>query len=159
MKLLFKQRFFSWFDSFDIYDEDGRMVYEVKGKLSLGHRLKIYNKDYEYVGQVKERVVTFLPKFEIYENDEYIGVIKKKLTLLKDKYYLDFNDWKISGDIFDWNYRVEDGSGNLIMTVRKEILRLTDTYVLDIVDEKNKLYCLMIVLAIDAAKCSSDASQ
>ena len=26
MKLLFKQRFFSWFDSYDIYDENGNTV-------------------------------------------------------------------------------------------------------------------------------------
>ena len=158
MKLFFKQRFFSWFDSFDIYDENGNMVFEVKGQLSWGHLLKIYNKNYEYVGKVKERVITFLPKFEMYEEDVYIGEIKKELTLFKDRFILDFNNWKVSGDIFDWNYEVKDNNGNLIMTAKKEIFRLTDTYVLDIVDEKNKLYCLMIVLAIDAAKCSSNAS-
>ena len=31
MKLLFKQRFFSWFDSYDIYNEAGETVYTVKG--------------------------------------------------------------------------------------------------------------------------------
>ena len=36
MKLLFKQRVFSWFDSYDIYNEAGDAVYEVKG-LSLIH--------------------------------------------------------------------------------------------------------------------------
>jgi uncharacterized protein YxjI len=30
MKLLFKQRFFSWFDSYDIYNESGETVYTVK---------------------------------------------------------------------------------------------------------------------------------
>lgn len=30
MKLLFKQRLFSWFDSYDIYDEFGNTVYVVK---------------------------------------------------------------------------------------------------------------------------------
>ena len=40
MKLLFRQRFFSWFDSYDIYDEDGNTVYVVKGQLSWGHCLK-----------------------------------------------------------------------------------------------------------------------
>lgn len=29
MKLMFKQRFFSWFDSYDIYDESGAAVYTV----------------------------------------------------------------------------------------------------------------------------------
>ena len=31
MKLLFRQRFFSWFDSYDIYDENENTVYTVKG--------------------------------------------------------------------------------------------------------------------------------
>ena len=31
MKLLFKQRFFSWFDSYDIYYEDGDVAYTVEG--------------------------------------------------------------------------------------------------------------------------------
>ena len=31
MKLLFKQRFFSWFDSYDIYNEAGETVYTVEG--------------------------------------------------------------------------------------------------------------------------------
>ena len=34
MRLYFKQRFFSWFDSYDIYDEaTGEPVFTVEGKL------------------------------------------------------------------------------------------------------------------------------
>ena len=36
MKLLFRQRAFSWFDSYDIYDENENTVYVVKGQLSWG---------------------------------------------------------------------------------------------------------------------------
>ena len=36
MKLLFKQRFFSWFDSYDIFDEYGNIVYVVKGQFYWG---------------------------------------------------------------------------------------------------------------------------
>lgn len=41
-----------------------------------------------------------------------------------------------------------------IMDVHKELFQLSDTYTMDIVHEKDALLCLMIVLAIDAAKCS-----
>lgn len=34
VKLLFKQRLFSWFDSYDIYDETEQTVYVVKGQLA-----------------------------------------------------------------------------------------------------------------------------
>ena len=35
MKLLFRQRFFSWFDSYDIYDENENTVYTVKAPKSV----------------------------------------------------------------------------------------------------------------------------
>lgn len=55
MKLLFKQRFFSWFDSYDIYNEAGETVYTVEGKLSWGHCLHILDAAGNHIGTVKER--------------------------------------------------------------------------------------------------------
>ena len=66
MKLLFKQRMFSWFDSYDIYNEAGDAVYEVKGVLSWGHCLKIFGPDGAELGTVKEEVFSFLPRFALY---------------------------------------------------------------------------------------------
>ena len=64
MKLLFKQRFFSWFDSYNIYDEAGNTVYTVEGKLAWGHCLHILDADGNHIGTVQQKVLTFLPKFE-----------------------------------------------------------------------------------------------
>ena len=75
MKLLFKQRFFSWFDSYDIYNEDGQVIYQVEGKLSWGHKLVIYDQNGNEVGTVLEIVITLLPKFEIYKNNKYIKIM------------------------------------------------------------------------------------
>ena len=80
-KLLFKQRLFSWFDSYDIYDETEQTVYVVKGQLAWGHCLKIFSVYGEEVGTVKEKVLTLLPKFEVYEKERYIGCIQKELIL------------------------------------------------------------------------------
>ena len=83
MQLLFKQRLFSWFDSYDIYDESGNTVYTVKGKLSWGHLLEIYDRFDNHIGTVQERVLTFLPKFLMYINGQEIGEIRKELTFFK----------------------------------------------------------------------------
>ena len=77
MRLYFKQRFFSWFDSYDIYDEEERTVYTVKGVPSWGHCLHIYDANENQVGTVKEEILTFLPKFAMFVHDMYIGQIKK----------------------------------------------------------------------------------
>ena len=86
MKLLFKQRFFSWFDSYDIYNEDGQVIYQVEGKLSWGHKLVIYDQNGNEVGTVLEKVMTLLPKFEIYKNNEYIGCLSKELSFFTPHY-------------------------------------------------------------------------
>ena len=154
MKLLFKQRFFSWFDSYDIYDEQGNTVYTVKGELSWGHLLKVYDAKGAHVATLEQRVLTFLPKFDIYISDEYMGCISKEFTFFIPKYNINFNGWMVDGDLFEWDYTVLDGNGHTIATVSKEIFNLTDTYVLEINDPKDALCVLMLVLAIDAEKCS-----
>lgn len=154
MKLLFKQRFFSWFDNYDIYDESGNTVYVVKGQLSWGHCLKIFDRYGSEIGTVKERVLTLLPKFEIYEKNNYIGCISKEFTFIKQKYNIDFNGWHIDGSFMEWDYTIVDSHGNKIAEISKELLRMTDTYVLDISKPEDALYVLMFVLAIDAEKCS-----
>ena len=77
MKLLFKQRLFSWFDSYDIYDEAGNTYFSVEGKFGWGHCLHILDAFGNHVGTVKERVLAFLPNFELYEGERCLGRIKK----------------------------------------------------------------------------------
>ena len=154
MKLLFKQRFFSWFDSYDIYDESGETRYVVKGQLSWGHRLKIFDSFGQEVGLVQERVLTLLPKFELYVGEQYAGCVRKEFTLFKPKFHVDFNGWRVEGNFFEWDYDVLDQDGRIVATVSKELLRLTDTYVIDVDDPADALCALMLVLAIDAEKCS-----
>ena len=154
MKLLFKQRFFSWFDSYDIYDEAGRTVYTVRGQLSWGHCLKIFDACGREIGTVKERILTFLPKFEMYLGDRYVGCISKEFTFFLPKYDIDCNGWHIEGDLFEWDYQIVDSAGRRVADITKEIWNWTDTYVIDVRDPGNALCALMLVLAIDAEKCS-----
>lgn len=154
MKLLFKQRFFSWFDSYDVYNEAGETVYTVKGQLAWGHCLKIFDARGVEIGTVRERILTFLPKFEIYLENNYVGCISKELTLFRPKFNIDFNGWRMAGDWLEWDYQILSSSGKPVASVSKELLNWTDTYVIDVYDPQDALCALMLVLAIDAEKCS-----
>ena len=154
VKLLFKQRLFSWFDSYDIYDEYGNTVFVVKGQLSWGHLLKIYDAGGNEVGCIKEKIFTFLPKFEMYQGDCYIGCISKQFTLFKPKFDIDCNGWHITGDWFEWDYSIVDSVGYNIANISKEVFKLTDTYTIMVERPENVLHAFMLVLAIDAEKCS-----
>lgn len=154
MKLLFKQRFFSWFDSYDIYDENDQVQFVVEGQLSWGHCLHIYDEYEHHIGTIKEEIFTFMPKFNMFIGDEYIGRIYKEFSLFKPIFHLDCNDWEIQGNWLEWDYEIIDSRGYRIATISKELFHWTDVYVLDIVDPQDALMVLMIVLAIDAEKCS-----
>ena len=157
MRLLFKQRFFSWFDSYDIYDATGNTVFTVEGKLAWGHCLKIYDANGREVGTVRERVFAFLPKFELYLGDQYIGCITKELSLFKPRFSIDCNGWRVDGSFWEWDYSIVDPSGHTIATISKELFNWTDTYVIDVSNPQDALCSLMLVLAIDAEKCSRNS--
>lgn len=156
MKLLFKQRLFSWFDSYDIYNQAGETVYTVKGQLAWGHCLKIYDARGEEIGTVQERIFTWLPKFEMYLGERYVGCISKELTFLRPKYNIDCNGWQVEGDWFEWDYQILNSAGIPIANVSKELWNWTDTYTIDVHNPQDALCALMLVLAIDAEKCSRD---
>jgi uncharacterized protein YxjI len=157
MKLLFKQRLFSWFDSYDIYDEQGQTVYTVKGQLSWGHCLKIFDRHGREVGMVKQRVLTFMPKFELYLGEQYWGCISREFTLFRPSYNIDCNGWNIEGSFMEWDYDVKDSAGGQIASISKSLWQWTDTYVIDVADPRDALCALMLVLAIDAEKCSRNS--
>ena len=154
MKLIFKQRMFSWFDSYDIYDETGTVAYTVKGQLSWGHCLKIYDSLGYEIGTVRERILTFLPKFELYLGEQYYGCVSKELSLFRPRYNIDCRGWRVEGNFFEWDYNIVDSTGGFVASISKELFRWTDTYVIDVPNPQNALCALMLVLAIDAEKCS-----
>ncbi len=154
MRLTFKERLFTWFDSYDIYDEDGNVMFEVKGELSWGHLLRVYDSHGREVGCVQEKILSFLPKFEIFRGNDYAGCIKKEFTFFMPSFDIDYRGWYVRGDFFEWDYTILNSANKKVATVYKELLHLTDTYIIDVRDSRDVLDVLMLVLAIDAEKCS-----
>lgn len=153
MKLLIKQKIFSWSDKYNIYDEDGNEKYTVEAELfRIGHVIHVYDRNNKEVGCIRQKLLTLLPKFELEVYGETIGILKKEFTFFRPRYNLDCNGWEIEGDIFSWDYNICDGS-NIIMYITKKLFRFGDTYELEIFDSKNEIICLLIAIGIDAANC------
>lgn len=156
MKLLIKQRVFSWADTYDVYDESGRKVYFIKAELlSLGHKLHVFNSTGTEIGVIKERLLTITPAFDIEIGGRIVGNIQKKFTFFKPKYEVDFKGWRCVGDFMSWNYDVYSGCSSVVH-ITKELLNWGDTYVINIQNQSDEVSALMLVLAIDAANCSNN---
>lgn len=155
MKLLIKQRVFSWSDTYDVYDEQGNSKYFVKAEFfSLGHRIHVYDQNGEEVGVIQQKLLTLMPKFEVEIGGRTIGMIEKKFTFFKPKYEIDYNGWRVEGDFLGWDYDVMNGC-SAIMHISKEILHWGDTYVIDFQNPEDEVNGLLLVIAIDAANCSN----
>lgn len=159
MKLLFKQRFFTWFDSYDIFDESGRVVYTVKGELSWGHLLRIYDANGRELGRIEQEVFTFMPKFYMYLGEQCVGSIRREFSFFTPTYNIDYKGWRVEGDWMEWDYYIHSnqGAGQCIAKINKELWNWTDTYTIDVYNPSDAIYALMLVLAIDAEKCSRDS--
>lgn len=60
MKLLMKQRVFSWTDTYDVYDEVGNKKYFVKAELfRLGHQIHVFDVSGNEIGMIKQRLLRF----------------------------------------------------------------------------------------------------
>lgn len=158
MRLLIKQRVFSWTDSYDVYDEEGKPKYFVKAEfLSLGHQLHVYDCNRQEIGVINQKLLTFLPAFEIEVGGIVKGEIQKQFTLFCTKYEIDYNGWRVEGDFLGWDYDVYNGCSSIIH-ISKQLLSWGDTYAIDINDPADELDGLMLVIAIDAANCTQGAS-
>lgn len=159
MKLILKEKILSILDSFNVYDEHDDIYFKVKGKVALTHKLAIYDAKGREVGMVKEKIIDILPTFNLYKDGEKVGECRKKLTVIKPKFEIDFNGWEIKGNWLEWDYSIVDSTGKTVAVISKKLLRLTDTYVIDVKDEGDALDALMVVLAIDAEKCRRENNE
>lgn len=156
MKLLIKQRVFSWGDTYDIYDEMGNVKYTVKAEVfAFGHQLHVYDVNNNEIGQIHQKLFAFMPQFEIVVGGNVCGTISKQFTFFRPKYEIDFNGWRVEGDFLGWDYDVYSGC-SAIIHISKELFHWGDTYVIDFANPRDELMGMMLVIAIDAANCSNN---
>ncbi|WP_162890907.1 LURP-one-related/scramblase family protein [Suicoccus acidiformans] len=155
MKLYMKERIVSLTDNFDIKDGRNKPVYRVKGKMfSIGRKFKIYDaQSNEELAQVSEKIVSLLPQMTVKVHGKTVTKIKKKLTLFKDRYKLTDIGWYIEGDIMDYRYSIYNEDKQRVAKIRKKLVSLSDSFVIDIEDKSiDPIYVVAVVLAIDMVR-------
>ena len=155
MELRIRQRIFAWTDSYDVFGADGEAKYEVRADFfAISHRIRVFEKATgREVGHIQQRFLSLLPSFEIVINGEVRGSIRRKFTLFRQDYEVDYLGWDVEGNFLGWDYLVRRGETQ-VMSISKELLNWSDTYVLRFASSADEVPGLMLVLAIDAANCT-----
>ncbi len=156
MKLIFKQRMFSWLAGYDIFNEMEEAVYTVKGKLAWGQCFRIMDACGQEIGMVKRRLIGWQAVFDIYRGGEPVGSIRKEITFFKPQFHIDYRGWQVHGNWMERDYTICDEQERTVATIRKAMWKLTDTYAVEVQDAQDALDVVLLVLAIDAEKGSRD---
>ncbi len=156
MKLIFKQRFMTWLSSYDIFDEAGNTVFTVESQASFTRLMHVRGANGGYLASVKQKAWAWRPTFEIYVGPDYVGQIRRAGPLFRPHYEIDYRGWTADGDFMGFDYSIDDAAGNPVALLSKELFKLTDTYIIEVLNPDDALYALLLVLAIDAEKASNN---
>ncbi len=156
MKLLMRQKVFSWTDRFLVWDELGRERYTVEGELfSWGKRLHVCDPAGRETLYLEEKLFSFLNRFRLYAGDGQIAEVVREFTLFRPRYTVAGPDWEVRGDFWAHEYEAVDRTGRTVLTVGKEWFTWGDCYELDFSSPEDELLALGTVLAIDIAVARS----
>ncbi|MDO4294376.1 MAG: hypothetical protein Q4C65_14280 [Eubacteriales bacterium] len=156
MKLLIKQRVFSWTDTYDVYDELENPKYFVRAEfLALGHQIHVYDQNRREVGAIRQKLFSLLPVFEVEMDGNTVGSVEKKFSFFLPRYEVDYMGWRVEGDFLGWDYDVYGGC-SAVAHISKQLFHWGDTYVIDFENPQDELACLLLVIAIDAANCTGN---
>lgn len=149
MKYYMKPKFFAIKEDFWIKNEYGEDTFFVDKKfLSLGLQFNMI-KNNEILYSVKEKLLTFLSNYEIYNSMEVVAKVNQKLTFMRDKIKVDskYGEFTIQGNLFDYSYRIYKDN-MVVAKIEKELFAFTDNYQVDI-DFEDEAFILTLVVIID----------
>ena len=157
MRYVIREKFFRIGEDSDITDESGNPVLHVDGKvLSLHHTLVIRDPSGQEVARVEKKLIALRPTYEISRGGQEVAEVRKKLlSPFVDRFTIDVpgpDDLHMTGSLLEHEYTIRDGNDQLVATVSKRWISLTDTYAVEIASGQDDVMILASVLALDLAE-------
>ena len=162
MKYELNSKWFTLSTSYEIKDEDGNLAFAVDGKfLSFGHNLEFKNADGVKLAQIQQKLLNYLPVFEIFLGDKPFATISRQFSWFKKSFLLDVpgpNDYEIEGSFWSYEYEFRRSAG-VVATVSRRFFSLTGSYGVEIVEGEDVVAILCAAVVIDLCnKSESDAA-
>jgi uncharacterized protein YxjI len=155
VKLYIKQKVFSWSDKFAVWDESGQERWHAQGEIfSWGRKLHVCDVQGREAAFIRQKLLSLLPRYFI-EIGGGVYTLTREFTLLKPRYSLENTNWTMSGDFWQHEYEIANGT-ECVMRMSKHWLTWGDSYELDIPRPENELLALCVALVMDCM--NADAS-
>lgn len=149
MRLYIKEKVFSWGDKFTVKDETGRDKYFVEGEVfSWGKKLHVLDIHGNEVAFIAQELFTWMPKYKVTVGGREVAAVRREFSFFRPRFSIDGLGWEVEGSFWEHNYQVTR-RGCPIVTIEKEWMTWGDSYELNIVDPRDEIIALAVVLTID----------
>ncbi len=140
-------------DKFKIKDENGRTVYEVRGRrFGLGDELSFTDMEGTELALVKQVVLSLSKKYEIVRHGDETVTISKKLFSFRPQFNVDDegddDQFSIDGNPKKREYTILR-RGTPIATVSRKMFTIGDVYGIDIAAGQDDVMVLGLAIAVD----------
>jgi uncharacterized protein YxjI len=156
MRYVIREKFFHLGEDSVITDERGQVVFQVDGKvLSLHNTLVMRDRAGNEVATVRRHLISLRPTYSISRHGQELAEVRKKLiSPFIDRYTIDVpgpDDLHVAGSLLEHEYTLSQND-QVVATVSKRWIALTDTYGVDIAPGQDDVLILASILAIDVAQ-------
>jgi len=150
-----RERLFRLGEDSDITDEAGQPVLHVDGTvLSLHSRLILRDPAGGEAGQVRRRLATLRPAYEITIDGKDVAEVRKHLfTAFGERFTIDVHgagDMEIDGDLLNHEFTIQR-DGHTVATISRRWLSMTASYAVDVAPGEDDVLILASVRAVDLA--------
>lgn len=151
MRYKIRQKIISLGDNFTIKNEIDEDKFLVRGKvLTIGDKLRIYDLMENELVYIEQKVLRFLPEYNLFSAGKKLATVKKEFTFLKPRFNINssMGNYTINGGFLNYDFEILKDS-KLVATVNKKWLSFSDSYVADINEKEDQAFMLAMVIVID----------
>jgi uncharacterized protein YxjI len=157
MRYHLRERAWSLTEAFVIRDDASHPVFEVKGKFfHIGDDLVMFDRrTHQELVHIKQRVLSLLPRYEIYRNGQHWATMHEQLRLFGERFKVEGSNgmmFHVNGDIWRWNFTITDASGQLMGNVSRQLSLFRDSYAVDVAPNVDAPFILALAIVIEMVK-------
>jgi uncharacterized protein YxjI len=157
MRYHLRERAWSLTEAFLVRDDAGNPVFEIRGKFfHIGDDLLMFDRPTgQEVVRIKQRILSLLPRYDIYRNGQHWANIHEQFRLFGERFKVTGENgmvFHVDGDIWRWNFRVTDNHGNGLAQISRQFSIFRDSYAVDVAPGVDAPFVIALAVVIELVK-------